>query len=567
MKNLVSGLLWLLVRILLGVVFYATPVIGFWLASSLEAYLGGPPWMAWTAGALLFPIIPLFWELHGWAYRKPDSKAWFTPLDRIGLKTFAVGLAFIIGLLYFYPQMAFVALSTRGDWMLDDVKDARADKARKILFATAGGLQWLYAATKTNPYKAQIDTEAVASTEQATEQLEQEEAKQQALEIAQKNEQDTQQQQQQQQQQQTQQSKETETKKPTKKADSQTTENGRAEKGSTEEDRSEEDDTGEDAAQKDQQSKQEIAKEDDQKKAPAIKGLNLWPWTNATLHPVVANMPASAETSIKAVAQYIAKREKDPVQRIKALHDYVADRIAYDHVAYYSNTYPSQSAKTVFKTRKGVCAGYANLLAALASAMGEKIVVVVGDSRDSAVGDKLASGGGHAWNAASINGKWYLLDVTWDAGNTSREKGFEKAYRTDYLLTPPEVMIQSHFPEAVTWQLLDQPLSLGEFLRQPMLDPSFLAAHLTLIRPTRAVNETDSNAAVIVKNPDKQWLMVDLEQNGKTIGNGSEPNNEKYAKLERTLPGKGRYRMNIFASKEHYANSYDFVGSVDFVNR
>ena len=538
MSSFFLRLIWFLTRFLLGILFYATPVLGFWLASSMEAYLGGPPWMAWTAGALLFPIIPLFWELHSWAYRKPERKAWLTPIDRISLKTFAVGLAFLSGLLYFYPQIAFVALSTRGDWMLDQSKDARADKVRRVLFATAGGLQWLYTATKRNPYKSQIDIAEVERTEQATKQLDEESATQHKQEIAQNDDAS---------QQESAQSNQTGTESSTENSDSETTQN----------------DTG----QTDNQNNQEAATKKEQNEAPAPKPSNRWPWKHATLHPAVANMPASAETSIKSVAQYIAKREKDPTQRIKALHDYVADRIAYDSVSFYSGAYPSQSAKTVFKTRKGVCAGYANLLSALASAMGENIVVVVGDSRDSAAGNKLADGGGHAWNAARINGKWHLIDVTWDAGSVSREKGFTKEYKTEYLLTPPEVMIQSHFPERETWQLLDQPLSVGEFLRQPMLDPSFLAANLTLIRPTRAVNETDSNAVVIVKNPDKQWLMVGLEQNGKRIGNGSDATTEKYAKLERKLPGKGRYRLNIFLNKESEFGDYDYVGAVDFVNR
>ncbi len=495
--------------------------------------------MAWTAGALLFPIIPLFWELHGWAYRKPDSKAWLTPIDRIGLKTFCVGLAFVIGLLYFYPQLAFVALSTRGDWMLDDAKDARAEKVRQILFATAGGLQWLYTATKSNPYKAQIDKVALAQSEEAAQQLEKEQARKREQEAAQEREQELK-------RQQARNSTQSDTEGSTEKTDGQSSED--------------------DAAQTDQQSKEDVAKRNDQTEITETNPSKKWPWPHAALHPAVANMPASAETSIKSVAQYIAQNEKDPVQRIKALHDYVADRIAYDSVALYTGKRPSQSAETVFRTRKGVCAGYANLLSALASSIHEKIVVVPGNSRDSENGDQLA-GGGHAWNAACIRGRWYLLDATWDAGYVSQEKGFTKKYSTEYLLTPPETMIQSHFPEKETWQLLDQPLTLGEFLRQPMLEPSFRAANLTLIRPTRALNETDSDAVLIVKNPDRQWLMVALEQDGKEIGNGSDSTREKYAKLGQRLPGKGRYRLNIFVNPKGEYGHYSCVGAVDFVNR
>src|SRR5262249_19076863 len=126
-----------------------------------------------------------------------------------------------------------------------------------------------------------------------------------------------------------------------------------------------------------------------------------WPWTTASLHPAVATMPHSVETGIQSVAEYIAKHESDPVLRIKALHDYVADRIAYDSDSFYSGKYPDQDAETVFKTRKSVCAGYANLLSALATACNEQIVVVEGDARDPSTGDKL-TGSGHAWNAARI---------------------------------------------------------------------------------------------------------------------------------------------------------------------
>jgi hypothetical protein len=169
--SLIAGFTLLLVRLLLILIFFGTPLFGFWLASSLAAYLGGPHWMAWTAGALLFPIIPGAWEFRAWTYRHPERKAWFTPLDRLSLRTFAVGLSFMTVLLCVYPQTAFVSLSTRGDWMLDGVKDPRADKARRALFIAAGGLEWLYRATKDNPYKALIDPQARKSAEEAEQEL------------------------------------------------------------------------------------------------------------------------------------------------------------------------------------------------------------------------------------------------------------------------------------------------------------------------------------------------------------------------------------------------------------
>src|SRR5262250_1701169 len=99
-----------LIRLLFYLIFYGTPLVGFWLASSLAAYLGAPSWIAWVAGLLMFPIIPGVWEVRAYAYRRPESKPWFSPLDRLSLRTFAVGLAFLVLMLCAFPQTAFVSL-------------------------------------------------------------------------------------------------------------------------------------------------------------------------------------------------------------------------------------------------------------------------------------------------------------------------------------------------------------------------------------------------------------------------------------------------------------------------
>jgi len=549
MYEVTAGIVWFLVRAVLCIVFFATPIIGFWLASSLAAFQGGPAWLAWTAGAFLFPILPGLWELHAWAYRRPESQPILTPLDRLGLRTFAIGLAFICVLLYLYPQLAFVSLSTRGDWMLDGYRDPRVESARRFLFASADGLEWLYHASRNNPFKSQIDTKALEQADEAARKREQELAEKSTQQESQqqaddgKNKQDQQ--------------------ADNKKADNK--------KGDGQDQQAEDqrffrpDRVALEDGKKSQETKKQDAEKNEKQTTRHSRFKFSWPWKDKKLHPAVALMPASAETSFESVAKYLDQQEDDPYLRIKALHDYVANRVAYDYKALYSGTFPSQSARTVFETRKGVCAGYANLMAAMAKAMNEEVVVVVGDSRDSERGDKLA-GGGHAWNAACIEGRWYLIDVTWDSGTTSRA-GFTRRYRTDYLLPPAEVMIEDHFPENSSWQLLPEAISQGDFLRQPMLRPAFHAAGLTLVQPHRASNETGERAQVIVKNPRRQWLMVGLEQNGKSIGETSDPTNLATARLERLLPGKGAYRLNMWLNPKEPYGSYGYVGSLDFVNR
>src|SRR5262249_12885213 len=209
-------------------------------------------------------------------------------------------------------------------------------------------------------------------------------------------------------------------------------------------------------------------------------GTPVWPLP-PQLHPAVAALPAEAETSIAAVARYLAGQESNPWMRIKALHDYVADRVSYDVESYRAGKYPPQDAETVFRTRRSVCAGYANLLAALGQASGDEIVVVGGDARTDG---RDITGEGHAWNAARIGGRWTLLDATWDAGHVG-DGPFVKKYSTEFLFTPPEVNGLSHFPEEEQWQLRHPALSRGEFFRQPLMRPRFFAEGYTLVSPSR----------------------------------------------------------------------------------
>lgn len=487
--------------------------------------------MAWAAGALLFPIIPGLWELHYHFRRKSTGKPLLTLFDRLSLRTFAIGLVFLVVLLCVYPQKSFVSLSTRGDWMLDGVKDARADRVRKVLFAAAGGLQWLYDATRSNPYKSLIDPKARQVAEEETKQRERETAES--------------------------------TEERAKQLDSLLF-HPTVQDSTTDHHVAKTDDEQLDSLLFDPTKAKKGAKKTSLEGIAIDKPLRIWPWRQKGLHPAVANMPASVESSIKSVARYIADQEKDPYLRIKALHDYVADRVAYDAKSFFAGEYPPQDAETTFRTRKSVCAGYANLLSALGDAINEKIVVVVGNARDES-GDRL-SGGGHAWNAARIKGNWYLIDATWDAGYVSREEGFTKAYKTDYLLVPPNVMIEDHFPDESTWQLLANPLSQGDFLRQPMLRPSFQMANLELLNPNRAQNETESSAIAVVKNPKKYWLMANLEANDKKIAS-SDTSNAETTKVEFILPEKGTYRVNMFINENSQYGQYEFVGSVDFVRR
>ena len=225
--------------------------------------------------------------------------------------------------------------------------------------------------------------------------------------------------------------------------------------------------------------------------------------------------------------------------------------------------YPPQDAQTVFQRRVAVWAGYAKLLEALGQAIGEEIVYVTGDSRSST---SDLEGQGHAWNAAKINGQWYLIDPTWDSGYISRDQGFTKAYKTDYLFPPPAVMGISHFPEDQAWQLRQQPISRGEFLRQPMMRAKFFAEGMQLVAPTRSQTDTTQVATLQLENPNQRWILSRYALKGSSQSERCGDGATQGPQITCPLPSTGTYEVSLFSGDDQYG-SFGYVGQVEFNRR
>ncbi len=484
-------------RLAWSVLVVLTPVLGVWLASSLTAYLNGPVWAAFVAGALLFPILPLLWEWRataGWNARQavraekraaagqPEeepAKRWLTFWDRMTWRTLALNLVFIGGLLATFPEKGFTALSTRGDWMLQEQKTAEAETARDVLFTAASRLEWLHDLARDNPYEKFDDGSAKGINPEPNP-------------IADTVPSDTQ-----------------------------------------------------------------PAKDTNTPRNPGE--VPTWPMPES-LHPIVTNIPPEHEVSPESVAKYIASRESDPFLRVKALHDYVADRIAYDAPALARGEYPPQDVDTVFKTRVAVCAGYATLLSKMGEYTGDEIVYISGDSRGLG-GD--VSGGGHAWNAAKIEGRWYLLDATWSAGSVEGTT-FKKQYSTGYLFTPPSIFVHDHYPDNASWQLLKEPVSKGDFVRMPVLKPTFFARGYELISPKRSQVSTSQDKFQIALTSKKNVpMLARVIPKGQLGSNGKECEILGVDRVTITcdVPGSGTYQVWLFS--KDVGTQYGFVGQIE----
>ncbi len=155
---------------------------------------------------------------------------------------------------------------------------------------------------------------------------------------------------------------------------------------------------------------------------------------NASYQAAVAAVTAQ----VRAVANYTGDGSPSAMAQIQAAHDWLCTRFYYDHDAYNNRAYLSDSrifsSVSAFVDGVGtgaVCEGYAKAFKVLMDQLNIPCVLISGTANSNNIP--------HMWNAVSINGKWYMMDVTWDDRG-----GLDDASYTYYLCCGDE---PNHHPD------------------------------------------------------------------------------------------------------------------------
>lgn len=142
----------------------------------------------------------------------------------------------------------------------------------------------------------------------------------------------------------------------------------------------------------------------------------------------------SHSTTIIALSKLITKFCVTPMQKLLAIHDWIAENIYYDYDDLESRECDKKaySALEVLFSKRCVCRGYANLGVALMRACGIPSIGLTCYSLN------ITTDGGwnrpennvdvpnHIITAAYVNERWVYMDITWDSDNEYREKCFKK---------------------------------------------------------------------------------------------------------------------------------------------
>ena len=258
---------------------------------------------------------------------------------------------------------------------------------------------------------------------------------------------------------------------------------------------------------------------------------------------------------LRTVVEEINRVAKNDFEKARLAHDVVAVLISYDAASYWSGSLPPQDFASVIKSCKAVCEGYAAVYQRLCDSLKLPCKTIHGYARG--VGTSLANEtkvteSNHAWNRVQLEGDWYLVDCTWDAGHMEG-KTARQSYNTDWLFLRPEHFIYSHLPQRQQDQLLATPLSPQDFAKLPDLRPKFFQVAKDFAPLPAKTSQADGTLAMEFKETDGFQLDFTL----RSLDSGHPASNSLMVrrqpggltKAEFSFPSAGLYVVDVFWRK------------------
>ncbi|XP_077344769.1 kyphoscoliosis peptidase isoform X2 [Lithobates pipiens] len=286
-----------------------------------------------------------------------------------------------------------------------------------------------------------------------------------------------------------------------------------------------------------------------------------YPWDRSNLKSLEIDLKDfkeldrfASEVDSKGTLEQLVKElisvSKTDLEKTRAAWIWICHHIEYDVQGYKNRFAQASNANDVFRTRKGVCAGYSSLFQQMCSLSGVQCKKVSGYSKGAGyhVGKKIAGDSDHAWNMVYLEGRWHLLDSTWGAGTVDMKiNKFSFSYNEFYFLTHPALFIEDHFPELGECQLLQTEVPLEIFQRSPFVYSDFYSLGMVSYQPNTGIIETVTGKVSIVIEScnDLKFLFKLGEQESPGIltllDNGM--------KLDVYPQQPGQHVLNIFAQK------------------
>jgi len=275
------------------------------------------------------------------------------------------------------------------------------------------------------------------------------------------------------------------------------------------------------------------------------------------------------EANLPRLVSFLIQDRLTDSAKVRVIHDWMADNIVYDVQGYLSGHLPGGSPADVLRTGKSVCQGFGNLFEQMCKLAGLECVTVSGYGRGYSfrlfeTEDLTKSN--HAWDAVRIDGRWRLVDVTWDAGYVEGGR-YIKEYSLDHFLAEPSAFVFTHFPEDQAWQLMRPALGVQQFTNLPFLRGGFWTYGLKFTTAFSRVNRAEDEVEFAVLAPPNVSVLAGLLREDETKIPGATTVRRKGGVYCLTVkfPGPGRWIVRLYAKAGPPSGMHHAVADLGFL--
>lgn len=267
-----------------------------------------------------------------------------------------------------------------------------------------------------------------------------------------------------------------------------------------------------------------------------------------SIEPIIPTVKRNSGTA-QQIAQKLTVNLDTDWDKAWVIFRWISLNIDYDVAAYKAGRYYDTACSVTLNRGKAVCGGYAELLETMLETVGIPAFTISGYARGAGFTPGETTQSNHAWNAAKLGGKWYLMDATWGSGSIdSKTNQFNRKFKEFYFAAVPSEMIITHFPDNPRFQFLERPISREEFSNKPRFTS---AMHEFGIMPDVKINLTQTSSGKSVYRfrtmLPKTNLMASAvhEKTGQRV-EGLVQIRDNTAEVRLHFPKTGRYEVTIY---------------------
>lgn len=183
-----------------------------------------------------------------------------------------------------------------------------------------------------------------------------------------------------------------------------------------------------------------------------------------------AQQEQQVDNAVQSLIWQLGVSYKSDYEKVKGVYDYICANITYDHTN--PDTYKlKHTAYAAIIDKTAVCQGYALLFYRMMLEMGVDCRLVAG----------IGNGGAHGWNIVKLDGVYYNVDSTWDAGLTDYNY---------FLVNTWNFLDHTRYLEYETWEFHDT---------HPMAEENYTPGQKGKIDPNLTIGMCGDSAVYLMR--------------------------------------------------------------------